>query len=171
VTFRDTFFTLYSEMQPTGDLFLSLSLNRGGEIDFVNTQAGDLLQISPTVRYDLGRHLRAQLSQVYQRLDVGDGNLFTANLTQLSGIYQLNVRTFVRAILQYTDVKRNPALYLTAVDESTKALFSQLLFSYKLNPQTVLFLGYSDDSAADQRIDLTRADRTFFLKLGYAWVP
>jgi len=53
----------------------------------------------------------------------------------------------------------------------TAALFSQFLFSYKLNPQTVLFLGYSDTSAADQRIDLTRTDRTFFLKLGYAWVP
>jgi hypothetical protein len=171
VTFRDTFSSLYTEMQPTGDLFLSLSVNRGGEIDFVNTQAGDLVQISPAVRYDLGRHLRAQLSHVYQRLDVGGGNLFTANLTQLSGIYQLNVRTFLRAILQYTDINRNPALYLATVDESTKALFSQLLFSYKLNPQTVLFLGYSDDSAADQRIDLTRADRTFFLKLGYAWVP
>ena len=171
VTFRDTFSTLYSEIQPTGDLFLSLSLNRGGEIDFVNTQAGDLVQISPTVRYDLGRHLRAQLSHVYQRLDVGGGTLFTANLTQLSGIYQLNVRTFLRAILQYTNVERDPALYLTAVDESTESLFSQLLFSYKLNPQTVLFLGYSDTSAADQRIDLTRTDRTFFLKLGYAWVP
>ncbi len=171
VTFRDTFSSLYSEMQPTGDLFLSLSLKRGGEIDFVNTQAGDLVQISPAVRYDLGRHLRAQLSHVYQRLDVEGGDLFTANLTQLSGIYQLNVRTFVRAILQYTNVRRNPALYLAPVDESTEALFSQLLFSYKLNPQTVLFLGYSDTSAADQRIDLTRTDRTFFLKLGYAWVP
>ncbi len=171
VTFRDTFSSLYTEMQPTGDLFLSLSLKRGGEIDFVNTQAGDLVQISPAVRYDLGRHLRAQLSHVYQRLDVEGGNLFTANLTQLSGVYQLNVRTFVRAILQYTDIKRRPDLYLTPVDESTKTLFSQLLFSYKLNPQTVLFLGYSDDSAGDQRIDLTRAERTFFLKVGYAWVP
>ncbi|HEX4963078.1 MAG TPA: DUF5916 domain-containing protein [Thermoanaerobaculia bacterium] len=170
-TFRDTFSTLYSEMQPGGDLFLSLSLSYGGEIDFVNTQAGDLVQVSPTVRYDLGRHLRTQLSHVYQRLDVQGGTLFTANLTQLSWVYQLNVRTFLRAILQYTDIQRDPALYLAAVDERTKALFSQLLFSYKLNPQTVLFVGYSDDSAGDQRIDLTRADRTFFLKVGYAWVP
>jgi hypothetical protein len=57
------------------------------------------------------------------------------------------------------------------VDEQTEELFSQLLFSYKLNPQTVLFVGYSDNSFGDQRIDLTRADRTLFLKLGYAWVP
>jgi hypothetical protein len=54
-------------------------------------------------------------------------------------------------------------------------LFSQLLFSYKINPTTVLFLGYSDNQFggidADGRlIDLTRADRTFFFKVGYALV-
>jgi hypothetical protein len=75
------------------------------------------------------------------------------------------------SILQYTDLERAPVLYLSPVDKRTETLFSQLLFSYKLNPQTVLFLGYSDDSLGDERIDLTRADRTLFMKIGYAWVP
>ncbi|MFL6236134.1 MAG: DUF5916 domain-containing protein [Thermoanaerobaculia bacterium] len=171
VTFHQAFSSLYSEMQPTGDLFLSLSANLGDEIDFVNTRAGRLTQLSPTVRYSLGRHLQTQVSHVYQRLDVHGGNLFTANLTQLTGVYQLNVRTFLRAIFQYTDVDRTPGLYTTPVDRRTRTLFSQLLFSYKLNPQTVFFVGYSDDSAALGRTDLARTDRTFFLKLGYAWVP
>jgi hypothetical protein len=86
-------------------------------------------------------------------------------------VYQLNVRTFLRTIFQYTDVERTPGLYATEVDRRTRTLFSQLLFSYKLNPQTVFFVGYSDDSAALGRTGLARTDRTFFLKLGYAWVP
>ena len=49
-------------------------------------------------------------------------------------------------------------------------LFSQLLFSYKLNPQTVLFLGYSDNAVGDATTDLTRQDRTLFVKVGYAFV-
>jgi len=53
---------------------------------------------------------------------------------------------------------------------SAEDLFTQLLFSYKLNPQTVLFVGYSDNSAAFDQVDLTRADRTFFVKVGYAWI-
>ena len=57
------------------------------------------------------------------------------------------------------------------MDPKSERLFTQLLVSYKLNPQTVFFLGYSDNSLADQRIDLTRTDRTLFLKLGYAWLP
>jgi hypothetical protein len=171
VTFDETFSSLYTEIQPTGDLFFSLFLRLADDIDFVNTQAGDVVQIEPTVRYNFGLHLRTVLSHLYQKLDVRDGNLFTANLTQLSTVYQFNIRTFLRAILQYTDIDRTPALYIDEVDARTETLFSQLLFSYKLNPQTVLFVGYSDNSLGDDRIDLTRADRTLFLKLGYAWVP
>ena len=174
VKFFERFYSTYYEIQPTGDLFLSLNLRLADEIDFVNTQAGDVVGIEPTVRYNLGRHLKATLSHVYQKLDVEGGNLFTANLTQLSTVYQFNVRSFLRAILQYTDISRNPALYKPEagpIDEHTERLFSQLLFSYKLNPQTVLFVGYSDNSRGNERIDLTRADRTLFVKLGYAWVP
>ena len=47
----------------------------------------------------------------------------------------------------------------------------QYLFSYKLNPQTVFLMGYSDNASASEAIDLTRPDRTFFMKIGYAWVP
>ena len=31
------------------------------------------------------------------------------------------------------------------IEEETQTFFTQLLFAYKLNPQTVLFLGYTDD--------------------------
>ena len=170
-TFAEKFSTIYFELQPTGSLYLSLNLKLANQIDYANTRDGDLVEIDPTIRYNLGKHLRTVLSHTYQKLDVKSGTLYTANLTQLSTVYQFNVRTFLRAILQYTDIERNPALYLSPIDKSTEALFSQLLFSYKLNPQTVLFVGYSDDSLGDERIDLTRADRTLFLKVGYAWVP
>ena len=53
---------------------------------------------------------------------------------------------------------------------ATRTLSSQLLFSYKLNPQTVLFLGYSDNSIGSEAVQLQRQNRTFFAKIGYAWV-
>jgi hypothetical protein len=106
----------------------------------------------------------------YQHLDVDEGRLFTANLSQLRTVYQINIRAFVRAIFQYTDIERDPALYDVAVPKNDANLFSQLLFAYKLNPQTVLFLGYSDNQIGGESIDLTRSARTLFLKLGYALV-
>jgi hypothetical protein len=175
VTFDETFVNAYGEVDVTGDFFASLFLRKADDIDFVNTQTGDVVQIEPAVRFDLGRHLRTRLSHVYQKFDVEGGNLFTANLTQLNTVYQWNVRTFVRAIIQYTHLVQTPELY-TALDPEdvnpqSERLFTQFLFAYKLNPQTVFFLGYSDNSLADERIDLTRSDRTLFLKLGYAWLP
>ena len=81
----------------------------------------------------------------------------------------INVRTFVRAIVQYQNLARNPELYGFPVEKTSDSIFTQFLFSYKINPQTVLFLGYSDNYLGMQGIDITRADRTFFIKLGYAW--
>ena len=112
--------------------------------------------------------LRLDLEHDLQRFEVDEGELFEANLTQLRMIYQLNVRTFVRAVLQYRDVERNPELYDDEVDAVSERLFTQLLFSYKLNPQTVLFLGYADNGQGDQRVDLTERNRTLFFKFGYA---
>ena len=55
-------------------------------------------------------------------------------------------------------------------DVRTRRLFSQYLFSYRLNPQTVLLAGYSDtyDTFFASRFD--QASRTFFVKVGYGWV-
>ena len=60
-------------------------------------------------------------------------------------------------------------MYGFPVEPRTKGLFTQFLFSYKLNPRTVLFLGYSDNHLGLEHVDITRYNRTFFLKIAYAW--
>ena len=76
----------------------------------------------------------------------------------------------MRVILHRLDVRRDPALYVDAADERTERLFAQLLFSYKINPQTVFFLGTSDTRDGTELIDMTTTNRTVFVKLGYAWL-
>ena len=73
--------------------------------------------------------------------------------------------------MQYEDYRRNADLYDDEVDSKSQEFGSQLLFSYKVNPQTVLFLGYSDLHLGDDEFSLTQADRTLFAKIGYAWIP
>ena len=174
VTFDETFMSAYGEAI-VGNLYGGVDLVVADEIDFVNTQPGELVQVNPTMRIELGRHLRLRLAHDFQRLDVEGGNLFTANLTQLSTYYQWNLRTLFRATFQYTNIERTPELYTALnpedVEPESEQLFTQLLFSYKLNPQTVFFLGYSDTALATQRVDLTKTNRTLFLKIGYAWLP
>jgi len=85
-------------------------------------------------------------------------------------VYHFNVRTFLRGIFQYVNYDYNVANYTFERDPEYKHFFSQLLFSYKINPFTVFFLGYSDNYLGSQDYDLTQSDRTVFMKLSYAWV-
>jgi hypothetical protein len=170
----ETYFNLRNNVQwsirPSGAFSLDVSATEGGAVDFANGRKADQIRFGVTTTYNLFGRLNGEISHTLQSLDVADGHLFTARLTQGQVLYHLNLRTFIRAILQYTDITRDPALYFAPTSAVTHRLFSQYLFSYKLNPQTVLLVGYSDNASGTQTVDLVRSDRTFFLKVGYAWV-
>ena len=70
-------------------------------------------------------------------------------------------------------MERNLALFVDPnTDARSLSIGSQLLYSYKLNPQTVFFLGYSDNHREDDDLlSLTQTDRSLFMKLSYAWAP
>jgi hypothetical protein len=155
--------------QPAAEFQASLYLAYGDHVDYANTQLGERLRIGPSVQTDLGRHLRLSFDHTYERLNVEAGRLYTANVSELRAVFQFDVRTFFRAILQHVLYDRHPESYTAAVDRRTQRLFTQLLFSYKLNPRTLLFLGYTDTYQGSQDYDLAQADRTVFAKLGYAW--
>ncbi|MBI2837693.1 MAG: hypothetical protein HYX75_05225 [Acidobacteria bacterium] len=111
-----------------------------------------------------------KINHNFERLRVQSGELFRANVSEVRTTYQFSNRTFVRVITQYFDVRRNPALYTFAVTPADHTLLNQFLFSYKINPQVVLFLGYSDNYQNSPLHDLTQVNRTVFFKVGYAFV-
>ena len=160
---------LYGEFAAHPDVFVYAQASAGNQVDFANAQQGEQLRFDPGVRWNLGTHLRLNLNHAFETIDVDGGRLFTANLTELRATYQFNNRTFVRWIGQHLDVDRDPALYSFETDSRSRDFFNQLLFSYKINPLTVLFLGYSDTHTGNSQIDLTQVSRTLFLKVGYAW--
>ncbi len=156
---------------PTGSLYLVTTGSYGEYIDYSNARTGHRLTLSPTVEAKLGRRLSIDLTHTYQRFDVDAGRLYTANVSYLKGVYQFTPRMFVRAILQNVHYDFNPDAYGDSeMDSQRMGLGSQLLFSYKINPQTVFFLGYSDSHSGDQDTDLTQTQRTVFAKIGYALV-
>lgn len=88
---------------------------------------------------------------------------------EVRGIWQFSLRTFVRVILQSTEITKDPLLYDEPVDRESRDLHTQLLFSYKVNPRTVVYIGYSDGSVATEDYGLTMQDRSIFAKLGYSF--
>jgi hypothetical protein len=158
-------------IKPTGALNIQLVGRLGGGVDFANNRkANRALQLAPRIDYRPFSSMSVGFSYDLDELWVDGGRLYRANLVQVRALYHLNVRTHVRAILQYTDISRNTALYSLTTEARSRKLFSQYLFSFKVNPQTVLFAGYSDNALSGSTIDLRRENRTFFVKLGYAWV-
>jgi hypothetical protein len=98
------------------------------------------------------------------------GFQFRVNPLGVQADANFSVRAFVRAFIQYQDISNNPDLYTYLILPKNNTLFTQFLFSYKVNPQTVLFIGYSDDYLGYTGIDILQKNRTFFMKIGYAWL-
>ncbi len=155
---------------PSGNLRFDILTTFGDSIDYVNTRKGKTILLAPSFLWNLGAHLRFDLSHIYEKMNASDIWLYRANISQASVVYFFNARMFIRAILQYYDYRYNVSNYLTPVEPEFSQFFTQLLFSYKLNPRTVLFLGYSDNHFGARDYGMTRKDYTFFAKIGYAWV-
>ena len=159
-----------ADIRPSGAFSLYANASIGGAVDFANARKADQLRFTFGGSYNLFGRVDGEIDHTTQALDVVGGRLLTARLTQGQVVYHLGLRTFVRAILQFTDITRDPSLYSFPIAPETRRVFSQYLFSYKLNPQTVVLVGYSDNASGTQTVDLTRTDRTLFMKIGYAWV-
>ena len=170
IPFDLEYLQMESSIRPSGSLLLTLKGELGDSVDYVGSRPADTAQLQPGFSWFLGSHLQVSFDHALERLDVAGGRLYQAGLSQARIVYQLNVRTFVRAIVQYLDIDRNLGLYPVEPDPLSQHLFTQFLFSYKINPQTLFFLGYSDNHFGRPGIDLTQRDRTFFVKVSYAWI-
>ena len=167
----EQFVNIYGEVAPTKRFYGELQINVGDTIDFANVRPATRVRVAPFLRYRATRNLTLDLLYDRERLDVEGGQLYDAAVSQLKAVYQFNLRTFLRAIVQYSDIERNKDLYNFPVNARSRRVFPQFLFSYKLNPQTVLFVGYSSTGLSnDQTVDVVETTRSFFVKIGYAWL-
>ena len=169
--FDRNFINHYMEVRPDSWIYVTFETRIGQEVDYDNIRQGHIVRFIPGLRFDLARHLRLEINENWERLNVLDGQeLYHASVSDVRTTYQINTRTFVRLITQYFDVHRNPALYTFDVDKKDQFLANQFLFAYKINPQVVMFLGYSDNYQNMNINRLTQANRTVFFKVGYAFV-
>jgi hypothetical protein len=133
-------------------------------------RSAKILRVSPGVGCFFGRSFQASLEHSLERLDAKDACLYVANLSQIRLVYQPTARLFIRTIVQYLDLDLNPKYYPADRNPSSRKLFTQLLLSYKINPQTLVFIGYSENRFGMEGIILSQQDRTFLIKVSYAWL-
>jgi hypothetical protein len=169
--FNEQQLKIFFEMRPIAEVYFNTFMRFGDEIDFDNNRLGKLTHIRPIINWSIGKHLQLRLRQTYRNLDVAGQQLFTANLTDFRTTYQFDQRQLLRLILIYSDIERNQDNYTFDVDAKNRSLGAQLLYSYKVNPLTKFFIGYSDSAYEDDTLSaLTRNERSIFMKLSYAWL-
>jgi len=162
---------LSTKLTPIPGLVLNFAAIKQKTIDFSNAQSGDLLTISPHVTMNLGQHFQAEIRFTRLKMDVSAGNLFKSDLVDARLIYQFSAHSFLRLVIQHNKTQRQQHLYSFNVDANYQDLGTQLLYSYKLNQQTVFFLGYSDTAYEDDNFNnLQKTGKTLFMKMSYSWL-
>jgi len=156
---------------PLAEVYSVVSIEAGKAIDYRNNRLADYLNIAPELGWNLGRHLRVDLRHTYKAMRDKGAEIFTANLTDLRFSYQFSVQSQLRLSLIYSDLQQNPDTNPGLGDRQQRSLGSQLLYSYKLNPQTLIYAGYSDHAVQDDELTrLERDNRTVFMKFSYAFL-
>lgn len=160
-TYHNFRHSLSASFQPHRDITASLYVNQGETIDFNHSQQADFVSISPELTLNLGRRFRGELAHVWEVLDSKQGErIYSVHLPQARLLYHFSRRAYLRSVLQYQ--------MFDSPDGDSEELLTQLLFSYRLNAQTVFLAGYSDNYEGER--DLSRTDRAVFVKLGYAFL-
>ncbi|MCJ8318464.1 MAG: carbohydrate binding family 9 domain-containing protein [Colwellia sp.] len=173
--FDETQFKMFAKAVPLSGVELGTFFRFGKQIDYANTQLGDVLNIEIFTNYDVNKHLSIEFDYTYSHLDVDEGRLYTANLYDVGLSYQFDMYSIIKLIVQHVDVDRNADLYSyddieDRPDSISRNFSTQLIYSFKINPQTLFFIGYSDGGYQDDNLDsLTRDQRTVFTKFSYAW--
>jgi hypothetical protein len=146
----------------------------GQDVDFENSRPGrgGTLNLTATVNPTIHLELAAVDSHQWLHVDDAEGisrPLFTARVSRLRGTYTFTARLFIRVIGQYVSTDRDPSLYLSPVSEHSGTYAGSALFAYKLNWQSVMYVGYGDDRDLSEFNRLEKTDRSFFVKMSYAF--
>ncbi|MCU1350054.1 MAG: hypothetical protein JWO56_3084, partial [Acidobacteria bacterium] len=156
----------------------------GQDVDFANNRLGRGANIAiaavirPTIHLQINlttsmRWLTVRPSQALSEPGTEAatrGRLFTSQVERIRAQYTFTPRMFVRAIVQNQRTARNVPFYIDDVSHRSGQLATQALLAYKLNWQSVVFVGFGDlRGVTAEEGDLEKDARQVFLKVSYAF--
>jgi hypothetical protein len=145
----------------------------GQEVDFDNNRLGRGATINTSTTLNPSDHLELAALWNVRWVDVQPAGpyqrLFDAQVARLRGTWSFNAHAFLRVISQYVSTTQDPSLYIATVAHRSADLTGSVLFAYKINWQSVLFIGYGDDRQLDDVHSLSPIQRQVFVKMSYAF--
>ncbi len=151
--------------------FVTLDGWVGDEVDFTKHRLGHGSSISYSATIRPNDHLELRLNNGIRWLNVAGGRLFTAQSERIRATWTFNAKSYLRLVTQNLRTNQNRVRFDDqTLDQHSGSLASQLLFAYKLNWQTVLFVGAGDlHEVSAEEGDLFKSARQVFMKLSYAF--
>ncbi|HWS39807.1 MAG TPA: DUF5916 domain-containing protein [Arenimonas sp.] len=180
VYYDQTFYFFYGEFTPIANWEFSLFHRGGDQIDYRNNALGTINTFEPGVTGIINNNVSLSLSYVDESLERLGGSVYHAKLLDTRLSWQFNLRQRLRLAIQYGNTDLDMTLdkdYMPgdATTANYNDIGTQLVYSYKINPRTVFYAGYSDNyigyTENDITIDTYQTERSLFLKFGYAWQP
>lgn len=171
IEYKKNIFYLWANSRFSQNMTAFLSLNYGDGIDYENNRLGNLLSLKAQTDYRFGRRIFLDFSGEHQKFNLKEGNLYKATYLYLKILYHFSNSIFLRAILQDGKIKRNVSLYTFEVPEKDNFQSLQFLFTIKLNPFTLFYLGFSTRGMEMDPYTTQTMNRTYFIKFSYSlWI-
>ena len=142
---------------------VTVSATIGDDVDFTANQPADGLTTNLSLALRPSDHVALSLSGSRRTLDAEGERLFTATVARLRAVYTFNSRSWLRLIGQWDEFDTGDVV------DHDAALSTSAVFAYKLNWQTVLYVGYGDERTLDNVDHLRRSGRQAFFKFSYAF--
>jgi hypothetical protein len=161
---EQTYGTFFVQFDPSRRFpRISLDTRFGQQIDFGGARVGNgaYIALGATVRPHDRLDLQFNLNREW--LDLDGGRLYTADVQRLRAQYSFSAKSLVRVIAQYVDTEFGDHTH-------DGSFLGSVLYSYKINWQTVLFVGYGDDRVLTEQNQLQRSGRSLFFKMSYAFL-
>ena len=153
---------------------VQIDATAGTNVDFTDSRPARGATVNLSTALNLTRRLSVGLVQNQRWLNVdvpagGSGRLLLARVSRVRANYMFTASSFVRVIAQYASTKWNPSLFRSPVRDRSGTFSASALFAYKLNWQSLLFVGYGDDRELSNDHELEKTGRQFFTKVSYAF--
>jgi Domain of unknown function (DUF5916)/Carbohydrate family 9 binding domain-like len=154
---------------------VSADLRMGQDIDFANARPARGATVNLNATINPTDHVELALLENQRWLDVdrptgGSGRFLTQRVSRVRGTYTFTSRLFIRIIAQHVTTDRDPTLSTAAVTARSADFTGSALLAYKVNWQSVVFVGYGDNrELLGDRDRLEPRDRQFFVKISYAF--
>jgi hypothetical protein len=171
----DTFtldqYELDTTIQPMRWLNAEIDAVAGDGVDYIGVRKAGLFSVTSTLYIQPGTHLKINIVDDYEQLQLSGERLFTANVYDLRVAWYFTSRLFADVIGQGQDVRNNTSLYPSGTPHRIGTLATQGLIGYQINPWTVFYAGSSEGYQENADNQLVPQQRTFFLKASYYFQP